>query len=329
MARPRVPVPSLPRFPGWLLGVVCAFYALDGFSEGTCTWEEARAILEQSPELLTHVEQTLTVETTGFALRLGDHYTDLSGQRVAPFTFRAVSKATPNLALDLVVEAELTFFNHEGKAVKPGESQHAHQVRQTLTGIQLRPVSPSSAPDADAAAMNQRTAWIREQSAAIAAAALTSAVVQFPAPPEKSLFSGEARILRDPAKNVLRKVVVIANRLPDSKSGFEEDYEFSGGELFLVRRVERDSIAHPENPAASIYRAVETTFYFQEGAIYQAMEKRYQANDPALLDQQAQAAPEQRIPLSGAESMQFLSKASRLPLVQTPAALQDLYVPKG
>lgn len=311
----------------WVLGILAAFHPLDGFAEGSCTWEEARAILEQSPELLAHVEQTLTVDPTGFALRLGAHYTDLSGQRVAPFTFRAVSRSSPAVALELVVQAELTFFDHEGKAVTSEQSSRAHQVRQTLTGITLRPLLDSALPEANAETLNQRTAWIREQSTAVQAASLSSTAIPFP--PQKSPYAGEARLLRDPAaKNTVRSILVHATRVEDGRSCFEERYDFANGELFLVSRRESNWIMHPENPNRSINRVAETSYYFLEGAVYQAMEKRYEAEDPALLDRAAQEAAEQRIALSGAESMQLLSKASRLSIVKTPAALLAVYAPE-
>lgn len=315
-----------PRALFWILGILAAFHPLDGFAEGSCTWEEARAILEQSPELLAHVEQTLAVDPTGFALRLGAHYTDLSGQRVAPFTFRAVSKGATSVALELVVEAELTFFDHEGKPVSSEQSNRAHQVRQTLTGITLRPLVDATAPEANAEALQQRTAWIREQSAAIQGAGLSSTAIPFP--PQKSPYTGEARLLRDPAaKNAVRSIQVRATRAEDGKSFFEERYDFSNGELFFVSRRESNWIMHPENPNRSINQVVETSSYFLDGAIYQAMEKRYEAEDPALLERAAQGAAEQRMALSGAESMQLLSKASRLSLVKTPAALLEVYAP--
>lgn len=316
-------------FPAWLrtwwLSLLCALIPGQGYPEGSCTWDEARALLEQSPDLLSHVEQTLTVEPTGFALRLGSHYTDLSGLRVAPFTFRALSKGNPPVALELVIEAELAFFDHAGKPVAATDSQKAHQVRQTLTHVLLRPLPLAPLPEANAEAMNQRTAWIIEQDAAIRKESLAATAVPFP--PGNSLYAGESRFLRDPASKALRSILVRASQAADKQSSFEEQYQFAGGELVLFFRRESNWIMHPENAALSINHVVETRYFFHEGAIYLALEKRYQGTDPALLDREAQSAPEQRLALSGAESMQILSRASRLSLAETPEALLAVYAP--
>lgn len=325
MGKPRVFIPPTGFFLGLLLAIFSLLPPPDAFSEGSCTWDEARAILEQSPELLAHVEQTLDVEATGFALRLGAHYTDLSGQRVAPFTFRAVSKTSPSLALELVVEAELTFFDHAGKPVDSGESHRAHQVRQALACLRLRPVPPQVMPEGDLEGMKQRTAWIREQVDANRAASLTGTTIPFP--PSNSGFSGEACFSRDPGAKSIRRITVRVTPAQDGQPRFEEHYEFAGGELVFLLRKETSWIMHPENAAHSINRSVETGYYFHEGAIYLALEKRYEAAGPTALEQAAEAAPEQRIALSGAESMRFLSRASRLSLAETPAEVQEVYAP--
>jgi len=294
---------------------------LDGFAEGSCTWEDAKVIVEQSPALLAHLEETLEIADTGFALRLGPHYTDLSGQRVAPYTFQAVSKTEAATPLELVVEAELIFFDQAGNPVPSGEAARAHQVRQVLRGVRLRAPSEENAAEESPRVREKRTAWIRERRDAIASAEVSESSLDFGGGENEP--SGTAVYRRDPESGAIRSITVRLNHPGEEQ--IEESFYFHEDELFLAERRERSWMVHPENPNISIRQVEDTRYLFTEGQIYLALRKSYQGVDEEQLDREAEAASEERIALSGAESMQFLARASRLSVSREPGEILAIY----
>ncbi|MEO0446359.1 MAG: hypothetical protein AAF191_09830 [Verrucomicrobiota bacterium] len=279
-------------------------------AEGSCHWDDGRALLEQAPAMLEYVEQSLDVESFGFALRLGPHFPDLSGTRVAPYTFRAQSKFNEDHWFELVLEADLTFFDAQGAAIETGDPEEATQIRQAFTGLTLRPVEVEMGTES-LEVLRSAEEDLSSLSELLTTDAFRRTAVSF--------SGGSAEIFHHQGTDDIASILV------RPEGSMSEQFFFRDRILLAVETVVEGMAAHPEATDADVFHVREETYYLEQGELLFAIEQSYQATTREGLAAAKLHAPKSRMALSGSESIQFLARASRLLATQAPESFAAAY----
>lgn len=288
-------------------------------------WEDVVQVLSQDRNLQSFVERSFDVVPSGTAVRLGNHFENLSGQRVAPYVFTAKPKGSGDgYPFNLIIEAKLQFLDADGnpldeEAFKP---EVAAQVKETLIGIRLEPVADSEAePKLSEEIATARTQEIRKWFNEINLRDARISAIEF----EDGNVPIEAKAVynRDPESGAL-ELITVDGKLGDH-SGFSESFYFHEGELFFVYRQENHWTFHPQDPTSTIDSVKEERFYFYHGSIYQGTVKEYEGGGPEKLQSAQNAAEAKPIALEGSEANQFFSRASRLVIARSPKDCASIY----
>lgn len=74
---------------------------------GSIAWEDVRAKIEKTdPELIKIIERTFIVSRVGGGVRLGPHFGDRQGERIAPFRFEVVNRKTKEKCVLVIEESD-------------------------------------------------------------------------------------------------------------------------------------------------------------------------------------------------------------------------------
>ncbi len=294
---------------------------LSAFADGSCTWESLAPLLDQSPALRAHLESTFRIDETGVASRIGPHIPQLAGRRVAPFRFQARSEAlAAPVVFEIEIEAEWSLLDDAGQPVPLSEPARATQLRETLTGVRIRPAKPEAqvAPAQDD--RPKRTEWIHERfnELNLDEHRLSSSSLKVPG----RNLTGKA-VFHYPENENTLLFVTIDGRTSD-RNAFSESFYFDDGELFFVFRQTRQWNLDAEDPEKTVETIREQRFYFENGEIYLAKQREY---DPATLEpnQFRIDIPQSPFGVSERLSIQLLARASRLSIARTADQLAEVY----
>ena len=87
-----------------LVFALTILFVQSALAGGSISWEEVKSrISKTDPELVKMIEKSFAVSPGGGALRLGPHFGDRQGERIAPYEFGADNRKTGE-ACRLVIE---------------------------------------------------------------------------------------------------------------------------------------------------------------------------------------------------------------------------------
>lgn len=291
---------------------------------GSCSWEDVQTLLAQAPQIRQYVESTLEVEPNGTAMRLGSHYVNLSGSRVAPYHFRAKPKgAEGSFQFQLVIDADLTVFDKMGKPLPPQSFETAASFQEIFSAIRLEPLEDlgTSSADLTKEAATARVKWIEDRYNAINIDDHDIRAFEF----ENKNTQMKAKVVYQlNPKTAAVEYITVDGSIGKNKT-FAEYFYFSEGTLFLVTRQNNSWTFHPQDPAQTIDTMVEQRSYFNEGAVFRVMSRKYEAGGPEKLRELAAKTPYAPVEVDGAKSIELVSRASRLMLAKSASDVAGIY----
>ncbi|MCP5535348.1 MAG: hypothetical protein H7A51_03835 [Akkermansiaceae bacterium] len=104
--------------------------------------DDVKPLLDQQPALKKLILDTFEVSNIGVGVRLGRHFTELGGARIAPYEFEATSKVSGKKFL-LTIHCKTVFVLANGKEAGEDEIFSATETRQTFTHFSVAPVPVS------------------------------------------------------------------------------------------------------------------------------------------------------------------------------------------
>jgi hypothetical protein len=128
-----------------ILMTLCVQSAIAG---GSISWENVKSrIAKSDPELVKIIENSFNVNRSGGAVRLGPHFGERHGERIAPYEFGAADKKTGGKCVLVIEESEDYEFTGRFKFVKQ-DVEHEPHAEQAGTGQPAtRPESKSEGGD--------------------------------------------------------------------------------------------------------------------------------------------------------------------------------------
>lgn len=127
-----------------LLGLL----ALPAFAGGSLDTTEVLALLKKNKPLWDHLGPTLDFDRIAVGVRLGRHWPELGGARIAPYQILVKPKGPGEFTLELTVNCAQRFLDKNGKEIPltdGGEDDPviaAFSVEETVTSVQLTPIQP-------------------------------------------------------------------------------------------------------------------------------------------------------------------------------------------
>ncbi len=95
---------------------LCVQCALAG---GSITWDEVKSRISKSdPELVKIIEKSFAVERGGSGVRLGPHFGERQGERIAPYEFGAEDRKNKAKCVLVIEESEDFEFTGRFKFAK-------------------------------------------------------------------------------------------------------------------------------------------------------------------------------------------------------------------
>lgn len=117
-------------------------FAARGFCGGSLSAEELLMVLAKNKVLHEYVTSTLELDPVATAMRLGNHFEELGGLRIAPYEVRVKAKGAEEFTMVLFVECLQEFVDKDGKVFDMEEDfdaalKNAVEVREEVTSIRL------------------------------------------------------------------------------------------------------------------------------------------------------------------------------------------------
>ena len=118
--------------------------ALPAFAGGSIDTSEVMALLKKNKVLHAFVTSSLDLEPIGDAVRLGRHFEEVGGMRIAPYVIRAKRKGDKDFNLELVVTCEQKFVDKDGKILDIGDGSESKATKavadviEKVTSVTLR-----------------------------------------------------------------------------------------------------------------------------------------------------------------------------------------------
>jgi hypothetical protein len=119
--------------------LIAALIVPSAFAGGSIGWADVKtAISKSDPELVKRIEQHFKVNESGGGVRLGPHFGERQGERIAPYHFGAEDKKTHQRCVLVIQESDdyeytgrFKFTREDEKeAPQPGEPQDAAQPKK-------------------------------------------------------------------------------------------------------------------------------------------------------------------------------------------------------
>jgi len=303
------------------------------FAEGSCTWQDLAPLLSQVPQLRDHLTQTLDIEQTGIAGRLGSQYQNLSGTRVAPYRFRVKPKGAEGAyQFELVINASVALFDSDGNRLEDDDFTSASSHRELFAGatyrlLQAGEVTGTSTTmttpptTTEPAGDDPRVLKIRELFNEINMGDHRIYAIPF----ENPDLPMEAKVVfHQNADSGNVEYITVDGSMGDH-SGISESFYFLNGQLIFVFQQDSHWSFHPQDPSQTIDTVTEKRYYFEKGALFQATVKKYEGGGPEKLQEASQKAEKQPLEVEGPEAMQLVSRASLLLLARSPEEVSKIY----
>ncbi|HEV7429455.1 MAG TPA: hypothetical protein VGQ46_24130 [Thermoanaerobaculia bacterium] len=120
------------------LVVLALFLAKSSFAPGSLEVDEIASLLRQKPDLSRPFLAAYDLSTTISGVRLGGHFSRLSGGRIGPYEIQARARGSKgSYDLRVLVCTQATFVDDHGK--KTEDIFDAADVKETLTGFIVQP----------------------------------------------------------------------------------------------------------------------------------------------------------------------------------------------
>ncbi len=103
-----------------VMSVLC-FLSLPAHAGGSIDTIEVMGILKKNKVLYAFVTSTLDLETIGDAVRLGRHFDEVGGKRIAPYVIPAKRKGDKEFNMELVITCDQKFVDKNGKELDIGD----------------------------------------------------------------------------------------------------------------------------------------------------------------------------------------------------------------
>lgn len=98
------------------------------FAGGSIGWDDVKARISKSdPELVKRIEQFFEVNESGGAVRLGPHFGERAGERIAPYQFGAEDKKTHQRCVLVIQESDDFDYTGRFKFTREDERQEPQQ----------------------------------------------------------------------------------------------------------------------------------------------------------------------------------------------------------
>lgn len=98
-------------------------------------------VLRQQPELAKFLTESLEIDDSGSALRIGPHIPALGGKRIAPYLIRVKPKGQKGpYTFRMEVEADVAFYDAAGRKLdkdKDNDYEQAVRVEERLKAVKL------------------------------------------------------------------------------------------------------------------------------------------------------------------------------------------------
>ncbi len=127
-----------------ILLVCCVCFVSPVKAGGSVDTATILEVLETNKPLKEYLESTLEFENGGWAVRLGRHFEEMGGARIAPYHVLVKPKGAKEFTMELVVECSQKFTDKDGKEVDIGEggpsdaTVRAVDVEEIVTSVTLR-----------------------------------------------------------------------------------------------------------------------------------------------------------------------------------------------
>ena len=100
--------------------------------------------MKENKVLHAFVTSTLELEAGGSAVRLGRHFEEVGGMRIAPYVILAKRKGDKDFNMELVVACEQKFVDKDGKELDIGDGTPSEATKavvdviEKVTSVSLR-----------------------------------------------------------------------------------------------------------------------------------------------------------------------------------------------
>lgn len=125
------------------------FFSLVGrcFAGGSLPSDEVLAVLKKNKVLHEYVTSTLELDPVATAVRLGNHFEELSALRIAPYEVMVKPKGAQEFTMVLFVECSQKFVSKDGKVFDMDTefeeaTKNAVEVQDEVISIRLEERAP-------------------------------------------------------------------------------------------------------------------------------------------------------------------------------------------
>lgn len=125
--------------------LVCAavcLFSMPAYAGGSIDTSEVLGILKKNKVLYAFVTSTLDLGPGGSAVRLGRHFDEVGGMRIAPYVIPAKRKGDKDFNMELVVTCEQKFVDRDGKELDIGDGSPS-EVTKAVEDVIEKVVSVS------------------------------------------------------------------------------------------------------------------------------------------------------------------------------------------
>ncbi len=300
-------------------------------AEGTCTWQDVEPLLSQAPRIQKHLVDSLEIEPTGIANRLGPQYHGLTGARVAPYRFRVKPKEEIGpFHFDLVIHADLDLFDSTGYRLQPEQRENAATFREVFTHITFERIKvepeitrgSSSEPSGLVTNLDDpRILAIRKKFNAINLGDHNVYAIPF----SNDRVPVEAKVVFHQGVESREIEYITVDGSLGEHSGFSESFYFEKGRLIFVFQLESNWTYHPQDPKQTIDSMVEKRYYFEDGVVFAATIKEYEGGGPERLAEAAENAAKIPLDVEGRDAVRLLARGSRLLMARQADEISRIY----
>ncbi|MFD2256570.1 hypothetical protein ACFSSA_07780 [Luteolibacter algae] len=128
------------------LGFLCWMLIVPAFAGGSVDRGQIIELLKKNESLWKYLSATLDFDAAGSAVRLGRHWTEMGGARVAPYQIAVKAKGGKEFDLLLTVNCSQKFLNQDGEALEIGDggpseaTETAVDVIEKVESVSLQPL---------------------------------------------------------------------------------------------------------------------------------------------------------------------------------------------
>lgn len=112
------------------------FIPSPAFAGGSIDTGEVMELFKENKVLHAFVTSTLELEPGGSAVRLGRHFEEVGGMRIAPYVILAKRKGDKEFNMELVVTCEQKFVDKDGNELDIGDGSASDAMKAVADVIE-------------------------------------------------------------------------------------------------------------------------------------------------------------------------------------------------